>query len=53
MKGAERKETDAHLTVAIRWEDYSIALTKSFQKTVKLQGKRAKDREMWQSKELL
>lgn len=34
----ERTERiEAHLTVAIRREDYSIALTKCFQNTVKLQ----------------
>lgn len=39
-------ETDAHLSVAIRRKDYSIALTKCFQNTVKLQERRNKGGEV-------
>lgn len=37
-----KAEIEAHLTVAIRRQDYSIALTKCFQKTVKLRERRNK-----------
>lgn len=36
------REIEAHLTVAIRRQDYSIALTKCFQNTVKLRERRNK-----------
>lgn len=39
------RQTEAHLTVAIRREGYSIALTKCFENTVKLQEGRNKGRE--------
>lgn len=39
-------ETEAHLSVAIRRKDYSIALTKCFQNTVKLQERRNKGGEV-------
>lgn len=41
-KQERERETEAHLKVAIRREDYSIALTKYFQNTVKLQEKETK-----------
>lgn len=37
-KGARR--TEAHLTVAIRRQDYSIALTKCFQNSIKLRERK-------------
>lgn len=40
-----KSEIEAHLTVAIRRQDYSIALTKCFQNTVKLRERRNKSGE--------
>lgn len=39
----EERETDAHLTVAIRRQNYSIALTKCFQNIVKLQEEETRE----------
>lgn len=39
-KQSQDREVEAHLTVAIRRQDYSIALTKCFQNTVKLRERR-------------
>lgn len=41
-KKASKQAIEAHLTVAIRRKDYSIALTKCFQNTVKLRGRKNK-----------
>lgn len=52
VKLSRRRGREAHLTVAITWEDYSIALTKCFQNTVKLQQKETQaKREMKQGRE--
>lgn len=54
MRGEERagreerqkKRRGAHLTVAIRREDYSITLTKCFKNTVKLKERKGRKRDM-------
>lgn len=38
---SKRESREAHLTIAIRWPDYSIALTKYFENIVKLRERKA------------
>lgn len=38
---SKRESREAHLTIAIRWQDYSIALTKYFENIVKLRERKA------------